>query len=273
MGGGVSSSGSRWRWDDEGKREDDERLQVDTSWNPRTGFTIPEGQEPEYVPQVDLTGVASDGQDLPPVTKQQVYSAALGTAFWMSVLALFVRAYAQQNAPTALGTDPKLLQALLSFPSQVLTPQQGVILLGAAGAVTAARWALLQTWPEFATASYRSNKQTLTVLSPMDTVVICCAAGLSEELLFRGALIPATAPDWRGLLISAVVFGALHNSGGRNLAFAAWAGAVGLVYGAVYLVTQDIWVPVGAHALANMGSAVLFWDKYNKAQPQQEVDL
>ena len=48
-----------------------------------------------------------------------MYSAALGSAFWMTVVALLVRAYAEQNAPLALGTDPKLLQSLLSFPAQV----------------------------------------------------------------------------------------------------------------------------------------------------------
>jgi hypothetical protein len=48
-----------------------------------------------------------------------VYSAALGSAFWMTVVALLVRAYAEQNAPQALGTDPKLLASLLSFPAQV----------------------------------------------------------------------------------------------------------------------------------------------------------
>jgi hypothetical protein len=42
---------------------------------------------------------------------------------------------------------------------QVLSPQQGAVLLGAAAAVTGTRWALLQTWPDFASASYRSNKQ------------------------------------------------------------------------------------------------------------------
>jgi uncharacterized protein len=111
--------------------------------------------------------------------------------------------------------------------------------------------------------------QVLTALSSMDTLVVCCAAGLSEELLFRGALIPATAPDWRGVLVAAVVFGALHNNGGRNLAFALWAGGVGALYGGIFLFTQDIWVPVGAHALANMGSALLFWDKYSKARLEE----
>ncbi len=80
----------------------------------------------------------------------------------------------------------------------------------------------------------------------------------------RGALIPATWPDWRGLLLSSALFGALHNSGGRNWSFAAWAAAVGGLYGAAYLYTHNIWVPAGAHALANCGSALL-WRWGNQA--------
>jgi hypothetical protein len=62
--------------------------------------------------------------------------------------------------------------------------------------------------------------------------------------------------------LSAAVFGLLHNSGGRNLAFAAWAGGVGALYGAAYLYTGNIWVPIGAHALNNAASAALWISRY-----------
>ena len=54
------------------------------------------------------------------------------------------------------------------------------------------------------------------------------------------------------------MFGALHNSGGRNWTFAVWAGAVGLLYGAVFVGTQDLLVPMGAHCLAIYASALLW---------------
>lgn len=38
--------------------------------------------------------------------------------------------------------------------------------------------------------------------------------------------------------MAGVAFGVLHNSGGRNWAFAAWASAVGVVYGAAFLATE-----------------------------------
>jgi hypothetical protein len=57
--------------------------------------------------------------------------------------------------------------------------------------------------------------------------------------------------DWRGVVVSAVVFGALHISGGRRASFAVWATAVGLAYGALAVVLRDGTSPMIAHAAAN----------------------
>ncbi len=98
----------------------------------------------------------------------------------------------------------------------------------------------------------------------------------------------------RGVIIAGGAFGLLHNNGGRNWAFAAWASAVGVVYGAAFLCTevrpvtarcscasaaytcvttfspitccnrrsehvpQDVAVPMAAHSLANLASAALW---------------
>ena len=60
------------------------------------------------------------------------------------------------------------------------------------------------------------------------------------------------------MLLSGVGFGLLHKSGGRNLAFAAWASLVGILYGGAFLYTQDIFVPMVAHSLANAAAGVLW---------------
>ncbi len=110
----------------------------------------------------------------------------------------------------------------------------------------------------------------LTPLGWPDVLLVACLTGLSEELLFRGALIPASLPDWRGVLLSAAIFGVLHNSGGRNLSFAAWAGGVGALYGAAYLATGNIWVPAAAHALNNFASAAIWITRY-RGKPEEEL--
>lgn len=62
----------------------------------------------------------------------------------------------------------------------------------------------------------------------------------------------------RGVLLSGVIFGLLHNSGGRNPAFAAWATGVGCLYGGAFLLTHNIWVPAVAHSVANFVSAAVW---------------
>ena len=62
----------------------------------------------------------------------------------------------------------------------------------------------------------------------------------------------------RGVVVSGVGFGLLHNSGGRNLAFAGWASLVGMLYGAAFVYTGDILVPMVSHSLANLGAGFLW---------------
>lgn len=94
-------------------------------------------------------------------------------------------------------------------------------------------------------------------------------SGVSEELLFRGALIPATFPDWRGALLAGAVFGALHVGGRRNAAFAVWAGAVGVAYGGVFLATHNVWVPAACHVVANFASGAVWKAQQGQQQPKQ----
>ena len=196
----------------------------------------------------------------------------------MVVAGLLLRNYASAGgiASSVLGTDPALLQELLRLPAGFDTWQQLGMALGLTGLVTGARIGLLLTWPEFRHATNVSNCQILSPLGPLDILVVAAVAGLSEEWLFRGAIIPASFPDYRGVLLSAALFGLLHNSGGRNLAFAAWAGVVGAMYGGVFLLTHNIWVPVLAHTLANVASAAawkvggLIPDDRPQAQPSPD---
>ena len=142
-----------------------------------------------------------------------------------------------------------------------------------AGVVTATRLLLLASWPQFKTATDTSNTQVLLPLSsqPLDIAIISILPALAEELLFRGALLPAIYPDWRGVVISGAVFGALHINGGRNLEFGVWAGSVGCAYGAAFLATGNLAVPMAAHAMANIASASLWLISQQSAPSSQDV--
>ena len=143
-------------------------------------------------------------------------------------------------------------------PSLPTAQDLGIAAAVAAG-VTTARIALLVAWPQFKDATDTSNNQVLTPLSgPLDVGIVSVLHAIAEELLFRGALVPAIYPDWRGVAIAGAVFGALHVNGGRNAAFGAWAGAVGCAYGAAFLATGNLLVPVLAHGVANVASATVW---------------
>ncbi|CAD7696029.1 unnamed protein product [Ostreobium quekettii] len=218
----------------------------------------------DSVPYIDLLSPTADPDEDAEgkgaeVTKDQILSACASTSAAVFAMSFLIRSLTA-NKPSFLGDDPELVQSLLSLqPQWDLT--HILVAVGAAGLVTGARVALLRVWSDFAVATNRSNKQVLSPLGTWEVLLVSCLPGISEELLFRGSLIPALTADWRGALASGVAFGVLHNSGGRNWSFAAWASAVGFLYGMAFLATQDIYVPIAAHSLANLLSAVLWMEQ------------
>ena len=91
----------------------------------------------------------------------------------------------------------------------------------------------------------------------------------AQELLFRCALLPAIGGDAAAVAISGAVFGALHVTGGRNAAYAAWATVVGCLYGTLAVATHDGTAPMLAHTLANIAAAALW--TYGGGAERREV--
>ncbi len=77
-----------------------------------------------------------------------------------------------------------------------------------------------------------------------DVVVISVAAGVGEELLFRGAL-QAEA----GLATASVVFGLLHIGGRDTVVFGAWVMVMGAGLGWLAEVTGGLLAPIVAHGV------------------------
>lgn len=84
---------------------------------------------------------------------------------------------------------------------------------------------------------------TFAILSPRQIVVVSLAAGLGEELFFRGWLQAVI-----GWVPAALAFGLAHVAGARMLAFGVWATGMGLVLGGLALATGGLLAPVTAHA-------------------------
>ena len=201
-------------------------------------------------------------------SRDQILSACLSTSAILGVVGAGVFLAAPYVSP-AKGTAAFEAMHAIEAAALVgdLNAETLVVTLATAGAVTGARFLLLGAWDDFRAATDTANEQVLVPLrgNAADIAIVGAVPALAEEFLFRYALVPAISPDWRGALISGLVFGALHVNGGRNAAFAVWASAVGTAYGALYLHTGSLAACVAAHALANVLSASLWLGTYQSS--------
>ncbi|MEO1137751.1 MAG: CPBP family intramembrane glutamic endopeptidase, partial [Pseudomonadota bacterium] len=84
--------------------------------------------------------------------------------------------------------------------------------------------------------------------TPLRIALMAVAAGISEELLFRGVLqtwIAGFAPIVIAIIASNILFGMLHM---RTLLYAVIAGLVSAYLGILYAVTDNLLAPMAAHA-------------------------
>lgn len=124
--------------------------------------------------------------------------------------------------------------------------------------ISSCRYLLLNTWPDYAESSEAANQQVLTSLEPLDYLVVAFLPGFSEELLFRGALLPLFGIDWKSVLVVASIFGVLHLGSGRKYSFAVWATFVGFIYGYATIVSKNIVVAMASHALNNLVGGIVW---------------
>ena len=120
----------------------------------------------------------------------------------------------------------------------------------AAAAFAAANYWLLRHAPPVlpVRAIRRLYRHTLRPLfagaGPLEIAVIAVAAGIGEEMLFRGALQPEI-----GLIPASLVFGVMHMGGRGTLVFGCWVAVMGGLLGWLAVATGGLLAPVVAHAL------------------------
>lgn len=99
------------------------------------------------------------------------------------------------------------------------------------------------------------------VLKPLalpDLIWLGLLPGLSEELLFRGVMLPALGSDLVAVIVSSLCFGVLHLSGEEQWPYVIWASIVGLMLGYSALMTGNLLVPIVAHIVTNLISSYLW---------------
>ncbi|KAJ0972832.1 hypothetical protein J5N97_020791 [Dioscorea zingiberensis] len=124
--------------------------------------------------------------------------------------------------------------------------------------ISSCRYILLKTWPDFSESSEAANQQVLSSLQPLDYIIVAFLPGISEELLFRGALLPIFGLDWRSALAVGAIFGCLHLGNGRRYSFAIWATFVGFAYGMATVYSSSIVVAMASHSLNNLVGGILW---------------
>lgn len=183
----------------------------------------------------------SNTPEIEPLTRTQILVVMGVTA----IILLIVAKIWQQLGSIAL------------LPVQV-TPN--AFLMGAALAlgITIASSIVYRLWPAYRQSADFYLELIIKPLVWPDLIWLGLLPGLSEELLFRGVMLPALGLDWSALIISSLLFGVLHLSGMEQWPYAAWATVVGFALGYCAIATGNVLVPIVAHILTNFVSSCLW---------------
>jgi membrane protease YdiL (CAAX protease family) len=99
------------------------------------------------------------------------------------------------------------------------------------------------------------------VLKPLampDLIWLGLLPGLSEELLFRGVMLPALGADHLAVIVSSLCFGVLHLSGLQQWPYVIWATLIGVILGYSALLSGNLLLPIVAHIVTNLLSSYLW---------------
>jgi membrane protease YdiL (CAAX protease family) len=102
---------------------------------------------------------------------------------------------------------------------------------------------------------------TSDLLVPLVSTAIL--PGFMEELLFRGILfrwIEEFGGSWAALVVTSALFGLAHilNPGATWFSSFAIAVEAGLLLGGTYMLTRNLWMPIGLHAAWNFIQGAVF---------------
>lgn len=153
---------------------------------------------------------------------------------------------------------------LLSFQ---FSPQALLWSLGLALGITLTSGIVYRLWPAYRQSADVYLELVIKPLEWTDLIWLGLLPGLSEELLFRGVMLPALGFNLAAVVVSSVLFGVLHLSGNGQWPYVVWATIVGFALGYCALVTGNLVVPVVAHIITNLISG-LVW-KINHREKQQ----
>jgi uncharacterized protein len=113
-------------------------------------------------------------------------------------------------------------------------------------------------WAAYREAAQEYLEMVLKPLNMVDLIWLGLLPGMSEELLFRGVAIPGLGMNILALILSSIVFGALHMASMKHLPYSIWAAGVGLLLGFVTLSTGNLLPAIAAHVFTNSLSGLIW---------------
>lgn len=131
---------------------------------------------------------------------------------------------------------------------------------GMAVGIMVASSLLYYLWPAYRRSANNYLEVVLKPLEWVDLIWVGLLPGLSEELLFRGVMIPALGLNLIAVIFSSLLFGILHLNGVEQWPYVVWATVVGFILGYVALMTGNLLVPIIAHVTTNFVSSFI-WKK------------
>ena len=197
--------------------------------------------------------VNPNNPELEPLTRIQIL-------VFMGITAVFLLAIAK------IWQKLGAIQLLsIQFSSQALLWSLGLAL-----GITIASSLIYRLWPAYRRSADFYLELVIKPLMWTDLIWLGLLPGLSEELLFRGIMLPALGLNIFAVLVSSLLFGVLHLSGAGQWPYVVWATIVGFALGYCALITGNLLVPVIAHIITNLVSGLLW--KINNREKQQAVE-
>lgn len=197
---------------------------------------------PEHITLVTLVAhPVPNAPETEPLTRTQVLIAMGVTAV---VLLLVAKGWMQFGKVTLL-------------PIQ-LTGKAALVGVGLGLGITIASSIVYRVWGTYRRSADYYLELILEPLLLPDLVWLGLLPGLSEELLFRGVMLPEFGLNFEGILISSACFGVLHLSNLKQWSYVVWATCIGALLGYSAIWTGNLLVPIVAHVLTNLVAAYLW---------------
>jgi membrane protease YdiL (CAAX protease family) len=130
--------------------------------------------------------------------------------------------------------------------------------LGVGAMITGLSSLVYRLWPSYRQSADYYLELVLKPLAWPDLIWLGLLPGLSEELLFRGVMLPALGLDHLAVIVSSLCFGVLHLSGSQQWPYVVWASFIGLILGYSALWSGNLLVPIVAHIMTNLVSSYLW---------------